>query len=133
MLEHDEDDRYITQAVFDEHQYDITLHFISDRDELFLYLENCSKKADRFPSLILLNYHAIPTNAVDIIVELKDGHRYNHIPVVVLSGSVSADIIQECYSAGACSFIQKPTKSKDTEMKIQNFFNYWFETVELPN
>jgi CheY-like chemotaxis protein len=133
MLEHDEDDRYITQAVFDEHNYDIQLHFVNSGREVFDHLSGCERKKERLPSLILLNYHASPVNAVEIIKELKNTGPYVHIPVIVLSGSVNADIIKECYVAGACSFIQKPWRSEEADVKINNFFHYWFETVELPN
>jgi CheY-like chemotaxis protein len=129
MLEHDEDDRYITQAVFDEHQYNVTLQFVTDKDEFFAELKKSSTK----PSMILLNYHAGPTNAVDIITELRSTRSYRAIPVVVLSGSVSREVIDGCYAAGASSFIQKPSKSQDTDAKIGAFFQYWFRTVELPN
>ena len=129
MLEHDEDDRYITQSVFDENHYNVDLKFATDRDEFFRQLKSSGSK----PSMILLNYHAGPTNAVDIITELREDPSFSAIPVVVLSGSVSKDVIQECYAAGASSFIQKPSRSTDTEAKIGSFFQYWFKTVELPN
>jgi CheY-like chemotaxis protein len=129
MLEHDDDDRYITQTVFAEHQYDVKLQFVTSRDELFTALRN---PADH-PSLILLNYHAGPTNAVDIIKEVRQMDRFRATPVIVLSGSVKKDQISECYSAGANSFIQKPWSSKSTDEKVRNFFYYWFKTVELPS
>jgi response regulator RpfG family c-di-GMP phosphodiesterase len=132
MLENDDDDRYITQAVFDEHRYDIKIHFVSTSQEVFTHLLQCEKNHVPFPSLILLDYHAIPSNAVDILNELKSGSKYNHIPVVVLSGTVKNEIIKECYTAGASSFIQKPDKVTETDAKISSFFQYWFKTVELP-
>jgi response regulator RpfG family c-di-GMP phosphodiesterase len=132
MLEHDEDDRYITQAVFDEHRYNIKLDFVNTSNEIFAQLIDCDKNNRKYPSLILLNYHAAPLNAVQIIQDLKADDRFNHIPVVVLSGSVKSEIIKECYDAGASSFIQKPWKAEETDFKVSNFFRYWFETVELP-
>lgn len=131
MLEHDEDDRYITQAVFDEKNYPIQIRFVATADELFGALSRTQQRGERMPSLILLNYHAAPSSAVPIITRLKNSDAYRHIPVLVLSGSVHADIVKECYFAGACSFIQKPSKSADTDFKISSFFHYWFETVEL--
>jgi response regulator RpfG family c-di-GMP phosphodiesterase len=132
MLEHDEDDRYITQQVFDENNYNIKLQFANTSDELYAYLMVCEKNNDRFPSMILLNYHAYPSTAKEILSSLKAKQKYQHIPVVVLSGTVREDIIKECYGLGASSFIQKPSRSADTNLKISNFFNYWFKTVELP-
>jgi response regulator RpfG family c-di-GMP phosphodiesterase len=132
MLEHDDDDRYITQSVFKDHHYDIRIHFVNTSVDVFGYLDQCAKNSQQLPSLILLNYHASPSNAVEIVNDLKAGDKFSHIPVVVLSGSVKSEIIRECYLAGANSFIQKPSSADDTEKKISNFFRYWFETVELP-
>jgi response regulator RpfG family c-di-GMP phosphodiesterase len=132
MLEQDDDDRYITQAVFDEHHYDLKIQFVTTSNEVFSHLAQCEKNNTRFPSLILLDYHSSPSNAVEILNELKSTGKFSHIPVVVLSGSVKSEIIKECYGSGASSFIQKPSKSADTDAKISSFFKYWFETVELP-
>jgi CheY-like chemotaxis protein len=132
MLENDEDDRYITQATFDEHQFNIKIQFAATSPEVFEHLRECEKNTRPFPSLILLDYHATPSNAVEILQELKAQKRYGHIPVVVISGSVKNEIIHACYAAGASSFIQKPSKALDTDAKISSFFQYWFKTVELP-
>jgi CheY-like chemotaxis protein len=128
MLEHDEDDRYVTQAYFDEQQFDVTIIFVSNSQEFFDHLS----RAGLLPSLILLNYHTYPQSAADILRELKSNPKVAHIPVVVLSGSVRTDIIRQCYADGASSFIQKPSGSEETSAKIGNFIRYWFKTVELP-
>lgn len=129
MLEHDEDDRYITQATFDEHSLDVTINFVSTSSELFAYLQRCNTKQTSLPSLILLNYHASPLNATEILKTIKSDNNYRHIPVVVLSGTVNPDIIKACYFHGASSFIRKP--SSRVEQTILNFARYWFETVQL--
>jgi CheY-like chemotaxis protein len=132
MLEHDDDERYIAQSVFDDHHFDIKIHFVETSNEVFSYLAQCEKNKAKFPSLILLDYLATPSNAIEILSELKSDARFSHIPVVVLSGSVKTEIIQECYAAGASSFIQKPAESKEAENKVASFVKYWFQTVELP-
>ena len=132
MLEHDDDERYIAQSIFGENHSDIKIHFVSTSDEVFSYLTQCDEQKNRYPSLILLDYLASPSNAVEILTELKSGKKFSHIPVVVLSGAVKSDVIQECYLAGASSFIQKPSETKEAQNKVSSFVKYWFHTVELP-
>jgi CheY-like chemotaxis protein len=132
MLEHDDDDRYITQSVFDENDYDVKLNFVNNSNELFGFLNDCESQKLAYPSLILLNHYAVPLNAVEILKDLKTNPKYWHIPVVVLSGTMNDQILHDCYSAGANSFIQKPALSSETSEKISTFIRYWFETVELP-
>lgn len=133
MLEHDDDDRYITQAVFDENNYSVKLHFVDNSDDLFAFLISCEKQFNPFPTLILLNHYAAPQNAVDILKDLKSNPKYAHIPVVVLSGTANKEILQRCYAMGANSFILKPASSAEVNDKISSFVRYWFETVELPD
>jgi len=132
MLEHDDDDRYITQAVFDENSYSVKIHFVNNSDDLFAFLISCEKTFIPYPALILLNHYATPLNAVDILRALKSNPKYAHIPVVVLSGTVNNEILRNCYTGGANSFIKKPSSGHEVNEKIGTFIRYWFETVELP-
>lgn len=132
MLEHDDDDRYITQAVFDEQHLNVAVEFVSSANEFFLHLDRCDGNKETLPALILLNYHAKPNTAVEVLKKLKEHPTYKRIPAVVLSGSVKPEIVQECYENGASSFIQKPWNAGETEETIKKFFNYWFQTVVLP-
>lgn len=132
MLEHDDDDRYITQAVFDENHYSVKIHFVNNSDDLFAFLISCEKTLSRYPAMILVDHYAIPRNAAEIIRDLKSDHRYCHIPVVVLSGTINDEMIRQCYVAGANSFIRKPSSGNEINRKIADFVRYWFETVELP-
>ena len=132
MLEHDSDDRYITEAVFSDNHFPVKIDFVSTSDDLFAFLLSSEKGLTAFPSLILLNHFAGPLNAVDILRLLRQHAKYAHIPVVVLSGTASEKIVQRCYAMGANSFIQKPSSGTDIQRKISTFVKYWFDTVELP-
>jgi CheY-like chemotaxis protein len=132
MLEHDDDDRYITQTVFDEQGLDVNVKFVTSPEEFFQYLNECAASEETFPSLILLNYYSKPSTGVEILKDLKSDKRFQHIPVIILGAIVQKEIVRECYINGATSFIEKPMKATDTDDKIRNFFRYWFETVSLP-
>ena len=54
MLEHDDDDRYITQATFDENHYKVRLHFVDNSNDLFAFLISCERNLMALPSLILV-------------------------------------------------------------------------------
>jgi CheY-like chemotaxis protein len=132
MLENDDDDRYITQTTFDENNLAVKLHFVDSSNDLFAFLITCEKEMLPLPALILLNHDARPLNAEDIIVNLRGKPKYAHIPIVVLSGIMNAEMIRRCYLVGANSVIRKPDSGKKINEKILSFVNYWFHTVELP-
>jgi CheY-like chemotaxis protein len=127
MLEHDDDDRYITQAVLDDLKADVSINFVSTSTEFFQKLEGPAK-----PDLLLITYRASPLNAVDILRRLKTTIPLRYIPAIILSGIANPSIVRECYEAGAASFITKPSSDKDTTEKISLFLKYWFTTVEMP-
>jgi CheY-like chemotaxis protein len=126
MLEDDDDDRYLSKAIFDENHSNVALEIVSKQTDLEDYLQNAASRRSPLPALILLDYHM---GALDILRSLKSDLRFKHIPVVILSGAVHPDAIKECYALGASSFIQKP--STNAEDKVSKFIKYWFEVAEL--
>lgn len=132
MLEHDDDDRYITQTTFEESGFLVQIHFVNSTDELFAFLISCERSFLPYPGVILINHNSGPASAVDLLKQLKGDPRHSHIPVVVLSGSCTDEMLIKCYSAGANSFIKKPFSGVEITEKISTFVRYWFNTVELP-
>jgi len=127
MLEGDEDDRFITSNFFEEANYPVRLEFVHSSAELQQYLSACEK----FPALILLSQQAGPKSVTEILRQIKSDPAHRHIPAVVLGGVLDPGMVKEYYACGASSFIEKPAGTVATRAKIESFFRYWFETVEL--
>ncbi|MFZ6010669.1 MAG: response regulator [Bacteroidota bacterium] len=130
MLEHDDDDRYVTQTLFSENRFNAQFTFVNSSDDLLAYLHE-KKTKNSYPSMILLDQMSSPLSAIEVLQEIKSDKLCRHIPVVVLGGVANKELIKECYAAGASSFIIKPDTHEETERKISDFIHYWFETVEL--
>jgi len=128
-VENDEDDQYITRQFFSEQAVDTVM--FNDGEEMMLYLRQCVARKTPLPAVILLDYHLMPKTAVDIIRLIRRESDFAHIPVVVLSGTRSDEIVRECYRNGANSFIQKPSRVQDIDKKVSSFLTYWLRTVEL--
>lgn len=126
MLEHDDDDRYITQAVLDELKADVGISFVTNSTDFLSMLEKSK------PDLLLITYRASPLNAVDVLKKVRNLNGFRYTPAIVLSGMANERIVRECYQAGASSFITKPSSDMETTSKITRFIDYWFKTVELP-
>ncbi|HEY0655391.1 MAG TPA: response regulator [Chryseosolibacter sp.] len=126
MLEHDDDDRYITQAVLDDLKAQVNISYVANSTDFFSRLEKSK------PDLVLITYRASPLNGVEVLKKLRSIPAFKSTPAIVLSGVSSEIIVRECYNAGATSFITKPSSDKETTVKIARFLDYWFKTVELP-
>ena len=132
MLEHDDDDRYITGAVFRENNYAVDIHFVESCNDLFAFLIACERTHMPLPRVMLLSYDVMRDEAVATISALRQDRRYSHIPIVIVGGVADPGIVRACYAAGASSFIRKPASGAEVTSRIGSFFHYWFETVELP-
>ncbi|MDO6434888.1 response regulator [Flavitalea sp. BT771] len=127
MIEHDPDDRKLTEETFRAEGMIGDIQFIYGV-ELSAYLEDPANR----PPMILLSMNAQPYNGMDLIRKIRDTEGYQRVPVIVLSESASPDDVASSYSAGATSFILKPASYSDALFKMRSFINYWFRTVELP-
>lgn len=127
MIEHDPDDRWLTEETFHAEGMEGDIQFIYGA-ELHSYLQDPANR----PPMIMLSMNAQPFNGVDLIRQIREADGYANVPVVVLSESALPGDVQASYAAGANSFILKPASYSDALFKIKSFINYWFRTVELP-
>ncbi len=126
MLEDDSDDRYLVREVLADLGIDVPVRFFTESHELFEFLGRAEK-----PSLILVDYNAVPDNGIEVLKKLKNDESYREIPVAILSDSDLAKYRGECYALGASTFIKKPDTLEATKEKIGTFFKYWFEVAEV--
>jgi len=84
------------------------------------------------PVLILLDLSLPRTDGREVLREIKSDPGLKSIPVVVLTTSNDEGDIEECYRAGASSFLQKPVDIEGYFRMIQRAVDYWFEVVVLP-
>jgi CheY-like chemotaxis protein len=131
MLEHDRDDRFISQEFFSQLGNSVEIDFVTNTDEFLGYLNLHHTKKLPMPSLILINQQAAPLDVTTLLKDLKASEHFRYIPVVVLGDRADASFTREYYDAGASGYIQKPATYRDTQIKIENFIRYWFGTVEL--
>ncbi len=84
------------------------------------------------PGVILLDLNMPGTDGRDVLLEIKSEMTLKSIPVIVLTTSTDERDIQDCYQAGANSYIQKPVDLAGFVESIQRLKDYWFEIVILP-
>jgi CheY-like chemotaxis protein len=82
--------------------------------------------------LILLDLNLPRVSGFEILEFLKADPELMKIPVIVLSGSSSHEDIERSYSAGANSYLCKPTGIDEVFDMTAQLVTYWFEHVRLP-
>lgn len=125
MLEDDTDDRMLTRDILDELKMDVAIRFFSSSNELL------DKIANEKPALVMVDYNSNPQNGIQVLKQIKSNAETSYLPVVILTESKSGNLRKECYQAGASSVIVKPSDMSQTKEKIQTFFSYWLNVVEV--
>jgi CheY-like chemotaxis protein len=81
--------------------------------------EGISLAAKENPKLIFLDYIMPEMNGDNVLKILKAVEQTKNIPVVFISGNLSADVIGAAYKMGAKGFLTKPVSLKVIYKKIE--------------
>jgi CheY-like chemotaxis protein len=97
------------------------------------FLEKCLEEGFSLPCVILLDKNAPASGGMEVLRNIKSHPAFKIIPVIMISGSSYPAEVNESYRLGVNSYIAKPFSHEQTAKKIQNFLQYWFDAVELPD
>ncbi|MCB1557157.1 MAG: response regulator [Alphaproteobacteria bacterium] len=70
-------------------------------------------------NLILLDWHLKKENGLDLLKQIRGSSHGGTVPVIVISGVEGMDKAQEALSAGANSFMTKPTTREKLEAELK--------------
>jgi len=109
LVEDNEADILITEEVLEPSGLLKKLNAVTTAEEAILYLnqENPFKQVQK-PDLILLDLNLPRTNGFAVLVEVKSNPDLMHIPVVILTSSISDRDKNFAFKNGADSFMEKP-------------------------
>ncbi|GAB4045179.1 response regulator [Spirosoma jeollabukense] len=115
---------FILQQLFGRHCLTSPVRFFAGGKAL---LEELARVQHQ-PSLILLDRHMPGLDGYQTLLALKSQPAYTKIPVVMISSEVSPPEINECYEAGAHSFLRKPLDLPATKVMVEAICHDWIET-----
>lgn len=111
-----------------------TLQRVSTAQQGLDLLQEWAHQEWELPKLILLDLY-LPTaqEGWQFLQHIKAlDPSYSHIPVILLSISVSQQDIENAYQLGVASYLAKPTTPSDWEQLFRSLHAYWWETAILP-
>lgn len=117
------DYRFLVQFLFKRHfpQYSLTL--FTDGEDLLAALPELNP----LPSLILLDRHMPELDGHQTLLRLKGQLTYKKIPVVMMSADATDAEINDCYEAGANSFLRKSIHLDSLKQQLEVVCQYWLE------
>lgn len=136
LIDDNPDDYEATMRSFRKNQFRNPVHWCSSGEDAWDYLHNdgkyqCDTGVTR-PVLILLDLNMPGVDGRQLLREIKSEPELNAIPVVILTTSCDPNDLNECYSLGASTYIQKPVEFEDLIRAMKTMTEYWFDVAVLP-
>ena len=137
LIVEDNDDDYIaTMRAFKKANFANPVRRCTNGDQALDYLFQRGEfsspgKAPR-PGLILLDLNLPGTDGRSVLHAIKSAPGLQKIPVIVLTTSNAEQDIEQCYAAGANSYVQKPVDFEGFIRAIARLSEYWLKVSILP-
>ncbi|MCK9200507.1 MAG: response regulator [Gallionella sp.] len=136
IVEDNDDDYFATMRAFGKANLANPVRRCTNGDQALDYLfqrgEFSAPDAAPRPGIILLDLNLPGVDGRDVLRTIKENRDLRKIPVVVLTTSHSELDIEECYSAGANSYVQKPVNFEGFIQAIARLSDYWLNVAILP-
>lgn len=84
------------------------------------------------PHIIFLDLNIPKIDGKTVIKLLKNNNQYKHVPVIVVSTSMSPDDIATTYRSGANAYLTKGIDFLSFSNKMSDAGNFWLKSVILP-
>lgn len=117
IADDDPDDLNTFLQAFSERDPHVSVHFVTDGQEVIEFLEGCVP--EELPSLILLDYKMPVVSGPEVLQKLSIHPYHAHIPKIVWSTSKRSQDIENCVRLGAAGYFLKPASSHELDELIQ--------------
>jgi len=136
IAEDDEDDYLLTLEALKEAGVNNEVHWVKDGNETLEFLSSRlngnNGSSGQLPGLILLDLNMPKKDGREALQEIKSNPDFRKIPVIIMTTSSAEIDVTHSYDLGVNSFIQKPDRFHELVETVRVVFNYWLNTVKLP-
>lgn len=136
VVDDDPADQFLVQEAMKSSNLNYNLRLVSDGDEALDYLFGRGRYSDRIrsprPDLILLDLNMPRFSGRQVARAIKNNPYLKKIPVVILTTSAQEEDIEELYSIGVNSYLQKPTNFDEFTAALRDLSSFWLERASLP-
>ncbi|MEM1023477.1 MAG: response regulator [Myxococcota bacterium] len=119
------DRKALALAVDDLGDVEVT-SFASGREALDTML---AAHPDEGPDVIILDVNLPDLRGDEIIRRLRDASRYQHTPIMVVSGSKDPSAVQGLYEDGANAYLAKPRNFVELVEDYRLCLSFWLRCV----
>jgi len=112
-------------------KYDgIEVEVIRDGGEAIERIEKAATEGKgRIADLVLLDLDLPSASGFEVLESIRASEMHRSLPVIILTNSDSARIVEQAYYLGANNFLLKADQLADT---LRQVYEYWFELSRIP-
>ena len=132
LVEDNDGDVLLTREAFEDAQVITKLSIAKDGQEAIDFLNKPDNTEEKFPDLILLDINLPKVNGFEVLKYIKEGPRWKHIPVIMLTTSSAQKDIDKAYNGYANCYITKPVDVNDFLRVITTIESFWISIAKLP-
>jgi CheY-like chemotaxis protein len=129
-IDDDPNDRELLQTAVLHAEIPFQVHSVSDAEQAIAFLSGANLYADRarfpLPSLILLDLKMPGSSGIEVLTWVRSRPELSRVPVIVLSGSESAEDMRQAYASGANAYLIKPLAFNALVEMIRGVNLGWF-------
>ncbi len=130
VVEDNEPEQVIMKEAFKEAKVDHDLHMAKDGLEALEFLNGKGAFHDApKPDLIILDLNMPRKNGLEVLSDIKNNPKWEHIPVLVFSNSEFFRDICRCYSLGVNAYLSKPSDFQGFIDLARIIDVFWFKMV----
>jgi two-component system response regulator len=134
LVEDNVDDYDAAVRSFRAAHLDNPIHWCKTGQDALDYLrhEGAHAQAGASPALVLLDLNMPGIDGRKVLEIVKRDKTLKKIPIVVLTTSADERDVEQCYSLGASTYIQKPVDFDGLIAAVGRIKDYWFGIALLP-
>lgn len=134
LVEDNSEDQFLIRRALDEYDLKINLYCMHDGEE---FLDITKKRSNitkiPIPDIIIIDLNMPKINGVSLLKTIKQSKDMRHIPVLVLTGSISIKDVMDSYKNYASGYIRKSFEYETLKKHLHLAIRYWTEVVVLPH
>ncbi|MDQ3049022.1 MAG: response regulator [Bacteroidota bacterium] len=133
LVEDNEGDILLISEALQDSKMPIAISVVKDGKAALDFLEKTGGyKKVKMPDLVFLDVNLPKKNGHEVLKYIKHSPLLQHIPVVMLTTSSSANDINNAYKHFVNCFVTKPVELDDFMETVVNIGKFWISTVKLP-
>jgi len=88
---------------------------------------------EELPNLVLLDLHMPPPNGMEVLRQIRKDTKLQSIPVIMLSGTHTDDVIRDAYALNINAYVVKPGSYRAFMRVVKCIADFWLCTdIRLP-